>query len=164
MPSPKWQEQLLPILTGQIEHPSLRFFGTISYLDRPKPRRHWWGGLRDPSAHDWLTAERGLTSTEAAGILGFLDLPPNLSVGRVGWNERTMLALETYLLRPPDLLVIDTAGNDSLTAHHIFERLASRPPELALLYLKTKCEMDDPCLPGGCLTLGCRQEQISAVE
>jgi hypothetical protein len=154
LPSPIWQEKVLPIFSGQRVHPGLRLFGTVVYLGRPIPRRRWWGGRHFPSARDWLTSEKGLTFEEAANALRPIDLPPDLSVGRIGWNERTLLALEACLLRPPELLVFDTCGNDSLTAHRIFERLASRPPELSLIYLKTRHEMDDPCLPGAsCLEL-----------
>jgi hypothetical protein len=144
-----WHEALAPILSGRIAHPALRFHGSASYLERPMPRRRWWGWLHNPSAHDWLTTERGMTSTEAATVLDMVDWPEDLSIGRMGWNERTMLALETCLLRPPDLLVFETVGHDLLTTRRIFERLSSRPPDLALIYLKTRHEMDDPCLPGG---------------
>jgi hypothetical protein len=65
-----------------------------------------------------------------------------------------MLALEACLLHPPGLLVITTAGNDVLTIQHLFGRLSSRPPNMALIYLKTRHETDDPCLPGGtCLEI-----------
>lgn len=160
-----WYETLAPILCGRIAHPALHLHGSVSYLERPMPRRRWWGRLHNPSAGDWLTVERGLTPTQAAAVLGLVNEPANLSVGRIGWNERTMLALEACLLRPPDLLVFDTCGNDSLTAHRIFERLASRPPQLALLYLKTKFERDDPCLPGStCLELVRGPLQTTVVE
>jgi hypothetical protein len=149
-----WYETLVPILSGRVAHPALHLHGSVSYLERPMPRRRWWGWLHDPSAHDWLTADKGLTSTEAAAVLGRVEEPADLSVGRIGWNERTLLALEAFLLRPADLLVFDTCGNDSLTAHRVFERLASRPLQLALVYLKTRFGTGDPCLPDAmCLDL-----------
>ena len=147
LPSPAWHEDVLPILTGRLAHPALHLHGSVSYLKRPIPRRRWWGGWHSPSAGDWLTTEKGLTSSEAAAVLSRVGEPADLSVGRIGWNERTMLALEACLLRPPDLLVFDTCGNDTETAYHIFERLASRSPQFALLYLKTRFYSDDPCLP-----------------
>ncbi|HTU23262.1 MAG TPA: hypothetical protein VMG10_34830 [Gemmataceae bacterium] len=112
------------------------------------PQRRWWGGWRSPSAGDWLTKEKNLTSTEATAVLGTVDLPADLSVGRIGWRERSLIALEACLLRPPDLLVFDTCGNDWLTIPHIFERLVSHTPQFALLYLKTRFGKEDPCLPG----------------
>jgi hypothetical protein len=148
LPSLAWHEDVLPILTGRTAHSSLRFFGTVAYLDRPMPRRRWWGGLYNPSASHWLIAEKGLTSKEAWAVLDLVDWPEDVSVGSEGWNERTMLALEACLLHPPDVLVLDTTGNDPLTTQSIFERLSSRPPDLALIYLKTRHEMDDPCFPG----------------
>jgi len=76
-----------------------------------------------------------------------------------------MLALEACLLRPPGLLVFDTVGHDSLTIQRIFERLSSRPPDLALIYLKTRHEMGDPCLPGGiCLDLVRAPSQATIAE
>jgi hypothetical protein len=160
-----WQEKVLPLLSGRIMHPGLHLHGSVSYLERPMPRRRWWGWLHNPSTYEWLTAERGLTSSEATAVLDLVDELPNLSIGRVGWNERTMLALEACLLRPPDLLVFDTAGNDPLGGRRIFDRLASRPPELSLLYLKTTCEMDDPCLPDArCLILERPSLPSGAVE
>jgi hypothetical protein len=163
--SPLWHEKVLPLLSGRIAHPALHLYGSVSYLERPMPRRRWWGGLRNPSAWDWLTAERGLTSPEAAAVLDLVDEPADLSIGRIGWNERTMLALEACLLRPPDLLVFDTCGNDLLTALHLFERLTSRPPQLAMVYLKTRFESDDPCLPdAACVELVPSPSQTVLVE
>ena len=143
-----WHETLKPILSGRIAHPALHLHGCVSYLERPMPQRRWWVKWYNPSAGDWLTTEKGLSFTEAAAILGTVDLPAELSVGRIGWRERTLLVLEATLLRPPGLLVLDTVGNDPQTIQHLFERLASRPPSLALLYLKTRRGTDDLCLPG----------------
>lgn len=147
LPSPMWHEKVMPLLAGRIAHPALHLLGSVSYLERPMPRRRWWGKLHNPSAGDWLTVERELTSTEAAAVLNLVGEPADLSIGRLGWNERTMLALEVCLLGPLDLLVFDTCGNDWLTTHRCFERLVSRPPQLALLYLKTRFEKEDACLP-----------------
>jgi hypothetical protein len=112
-----------------------------------------------------LTVEEGLTAGEAAAVLDLAGLPPDLSVGRVGWNERTILALEACLLHPPDLLVFDTAGNDPLGASRVLERVAARPPSLSVIYLKTRQGADDPCLPGAdCVCIGRRPLQPSAAE
>lgn len=143
-----WYENLVPILDGRIAHPALHLHGCVSYLERPMPQWRWWRGWRSPPVGDWLTVEKGLTSTEATAVLGAVDLPADLSVGRIGWRERTLIALEALLLRPPDLLVFDTCGNDCFTIPHIFARLASRTPQFALLYLKTRFEKEVPCLPG----------------
>ncbi len=149
-----WHENLKPILSGRRVHPALHLHGSVSYLERPMPRRLWWGKRHNPSAIDWLTTEKGLTSAEAAVILSSLGEPPDLSIGRIGWRERTLLALEATLLRPPGLLVLDTVGNDPQTIQQLFQRLASRPQSLAVLYLKTRRGTDDPCLPGAvCLEM-----------
>jgi hypothetical protein len=154
MPSPKWQEELVPILSGRVAHPAMHLHGSVSYVERPMPRRRWWGLLHNPSTRQWLTAEMGLTSKEAAAILDLIDGPKDLSIGHYSCNDRTTLALEACLLRPPDLLVFDTCGNDPFTIPHIFERLASRQPQFALLYLKTRFGKEDPCLPGAvCLEM-----------
>lgn len=154
LPSPKWQEGLVPILSGRIAHPALHLYGCVSYLERPMPWRRWWGKLYNPSAGDWLTGERGLTSAEAETVLHLVSEPAGMDIGRIGWRERTLLTLEAILLRPPDLLAFDTCGNDYLTIHHIFERLASRTPQFALLYLKTRFHKEDPCLTGAvCLEM-----------
>lgn len=146
--SPAWHEDVMPILTGRIAHPALHLHGSAIYLERPMPRRRWWGGWHNPSITDWLTTEKGLTSEEAMAVISRVEEPADLSVGRLGWNERTMLALEACLIRPPDLLVFDTCGNDWETAYRTFDRLASRQPHFALVYLKTRFEREDPCLPG----------------
>jgi hypothetical protein len=148
LPSPVWQDRLLPILTAKVAHPAVRFFGSVGYLKRPMPHRRWWGWLQDPLVRDWLIEDRGLMPEEAADILGRVALPPDLRVGWVGWNERSLLALEAALLRVPDVLVFDTTGNDPAGARRVFERLTCRPANLALLYLKTQAEADAPCLPG----------------
>jgi hypothetical protein len=159
------REELLAILTGRVVHPALRFFGSVGRLERPMPRRRWWGRLLDPAVRDWLIAEKGLTPEEAAAVLDRVALPPQMRIGRVGWNERSLLALEAGLLHPPGLLIFDTAGNDPLGVHRVFERLGSRPPSLALVYLKTVGGVDEPCLPGGaCLAVACRSLQTTAVE
>lgn len=165
IPSPVWQEELLPMLTGRIVHPAVRRFGSVDYLDRPMPRRRWWGGRHDLPVRDWLLAEKGLSSAEATSILDRLVLSPELPIGRIGWNERTMLALEACLLRPPDLLVCDTAGNDPLGRNRILERLRQRPPRMSLIYCKTRHQPDEPCLPGSeCIVIGCRPMQTSVRE
>lgn len=165
LPSPAWYEELLPLLTARRTHPALHFFGTVAYLDRPRPHRRWWGGLHGPSARDWLTTEKELTPAEATTVLNLVDVPANPSVGRIGWNERTIIALEACLLRPPNLLVFDTSGNDSLTARHLFERLSFRPPNLALLYLKTRLGTEDSCLPGStCLEIIRTPSQATLAE
>jgi hypothetical protein len=149
-----WHENLKPILSGRVAHPALHLHGSVSYLERPMPRRRWWGWLHNPSARQWLTAEQGLTPKEAAAVLDLADWPEDLSIGHCSCNDRPMLVLEACLLRPPDLLVFDTCGNDWLTAHRIFARLASRTPSFALLYLKTPQRPDGPCLPGAvCLEM-----------
>jgi hypothetical protein len=143
-----WYETLLPILSGRLAHPAMHLHGSVSYLERPMPRRRWWGGWRRPYAGEWLTAEKGLTSSEAEAVLNLVGEPADMSVGRIGWRERTLLALEATMFRPPDRLVFDTCGNDLDTIYHIFDRLASRTPQFALVYLKTRLEPEDPCLPG----------------
>lgn len=154
LPSPKWQEELLPILAGWKVHPALHFFGTVAYADRPMPRRRWWGRLYNPSGRNWLTTDRGLTLTEALTVLDSVDWPEDLRIGSTSCNDRTMLALEACLLRPPDLLVFDMCGNGPEIASPIFERLASRTPPFALLYLKTRFYSYDLCLPGAvCLEM-----------
>ena len=159
------REVLLAILTGRTAHPGFRFLGSVGRLDRPTPRRRWWGGLFNPTVHDWLVGEIGLTPAEAAGILARVAVPAQLRIGRMGWNERTLLALETCLLHPPDLLIFDTAGNDPLGIQRVFERLVSRPPLLAVVYLKLEIKQDEFCLPGAaCLSVVCRSLQTAAVE
>jgi hypothetical protein len=149
-----WHENLKPILSGRTAHPALHLHGSVSYLERPMPRRHWWGKLYNPSTGDWLTTEKGLASAQAAAVLSLVGESPDMRVGRLGWRERTLLALEATLLRPPGLLVFDTVGNDPQTIQQLLERLASRPPSLALLYLKTRRGTEDPCLPGAvCLEM-----------
>jgi hypothetical protein len=149
-----WHAILIPILSGRKAHPALRLHGPVSYLERPMNRRRWWGLLHNPSISRWLTVEKGLTSPEAAAILGMFDLPADVSIGRIGGSERIILALEACLLRPPGLLVFETVGHGPDTIQYVFERLASRPPSLALIYLKTRRGVEDPCLPGAvCLEM-----------
>lgn len=165
LPSPQWQEELVPVLSGRFGHAALHLRDSVSYLERPMPHWRWWRGWHSPSAGHWLTTERGLTSTEAEAVLSLVGEPADMSVGRIGWRERTLLALETCFLRPPDLLVFDTCGNDWLTIHHIFERLASRTPQFALLYLKTRFEKEDPCLPSAvCLEMARAPAHASIAE
>jgi hypothetical protein len=165
MPSPLWQEKLIPILTGSIAHPAVRLFGSVAYLDRPMPRRRWWGGWNDPPVRDWLEAEKGLSSAETTSILNRLALSPELRIGRTGWNERTMLALEACSLRPHDVLLLDTAGNDPRGKARIIDRLANLPPGVSLIYLKTRQEPDEPCLPRSeCIAIAHIPLQTSVAE
>jgi hypothetical protein len=83
----------------------------------------------------------------------------------LGWNERSFLALGAWLVRPPDVLVLDVAGNDPLGAGRVLDRLGSRPPGLALVYLKTQYEAGSACLPGGtCISLMLRPVQTAVAE
>lgn len=165
LPSPKWQEELVPILSGRVVHPAIHLHGSVTYLERPMPRRRWWGKRYNPSAGDWLTTEKGLTSKEAATVLSLVGEAAEMSVGAIGWNERTMLDLEACLLRPPDLLVFDMCGNGPEIASPIFERLASRTPPFALLYLKTRFYKYDLCLPGAvCLEMARAPAQATIAE
>ena len=159
------REQLLALLAKRAAHPALRFFGSVRYLTRPMPRRRWWGGLYNPPVRDWLIYENDLAPQETANILERLALSPHLRIGRAGWNERTMLALEACLLRPPDLLIFDTAGNDPLATQQVFERIVTRPRPLAVVYLKLQSNQDELCLPGAaCLAVTCHALQVAAVE
>jgi hypothetical protein len=156
---PPWYDTLRPLLSGTIAHPALRFAGVVEYLQRPMPRRRWWGPLRNPRAGGWLTDDRGLSSAEAEAVLQRLSLAPEDRIGVIGWSERTMLALEACLLRPPDLLAFDTAGQNVDGIRRVFDRLTSRPAGLALVYLKTYHGGDHPCLPGAaCLDLALTPE------
>ncbi len=166
-----WRDRLAAALRGETAHPALRFCGSVGRLERPMPRRRWWGRRHDPSVSRWLTAERGLTPAEAADVLGRVALPSDIRIGWVGANERRMLALEACLLRPPDLLVFDTAGHDPLGISRILERVSARPPQMSVLYLKMPAlwgngqEADLPCLPGAdCVCIGPRPLQPSAAE
>lgn len=142
-----WHAILIPILSGRKAHPALRLHGPVSYLERPMSRRRWWGLLHSPSVGHWLTVEKGLTSAEAAAILRMVDVPADLSIGRLGGSERMILAVEACLLRPPGLLVFETIGHGPETIQYVFERLASRPLSVALIYLKIRPGAEDPCLP-----------------
>jgi hypothetical protein len=156
---------LLPVLTGQRAHPALHCFGSVRYLARPMPYRRWWGRRRNPQARDWLLAERGLTTTEAADALDRVGVPSDLRIGSIDWNERTMLALEALLFRVPDLLVFDTSGNGPDAEERIFARLTSRPANLALLYLRTHGGPDALCLPRStCIALESCPAQTATVE
>jgi hypothetical protein len=65
----------------------------------------------------------------------------------------------------PDVLVFDTVGNDHLAAREVFDRLASRPPGMALIYFKMVPSRFTPCLPGAvCLPLASESMQTAAVE
>jgi hypothetical protein len=160
-----WYDGVLPLLQGKATHPALRLLGTTHYLERPIPRRTWFGRRKDCAAQEWLMREQGLSSEDAARVLQAVSVPPDLRVGWMGWNERTMLALEVCLLRPPDVLVFDAAGNDLMAINSIFNRLVSRPSGLAIVYLKTNLDEDSPCLPGAsCLMLTAGPLQTTAVE
>jgi hypothetical protein len=160
-----WYEEILPVLTGKVAHVGLRVHGSLGYLDRPVPRRGWLGRLKDPFAADWLTKEKGLMASEASRLLDRTSVPAGMRIGRLGWNERTLLALEVSLLHPPDVLVFDTAGNDPAGVHRVWNRLADRPPDLALVYLKTVLKSSEPCLPGGrCFVVSAPRLQNAVVE
>ncbi|HKI36672.1 MAG TPA: hypothetical protein VKA46_32755 [Gemmataceae bacterium] len=163
--SPSWYDVLLPLLTGRVSHPRLLIRGTVSYLERPMPRRGWFGRRKDCTARDWLISERGLAPAEAVPVLDRASVPPEMKIGWLGWNERTLFALESYLVRPPDILVFDTAGNDPLGIRRLFDRLATRPRRLAVIYLKTNLGTASPCYPGkGCLDIAARPLEIASVE
>jgi hypothetical protein len=76
-----------------------------------------------------------------------------------------MLAVEVCLLRPTQLVIFDTAGNDPLGVRRVLERFNSRPAEVSLIYLKTTRGTDESCLPGGiCLSFAPRPLQATIVE
>jgi hypothetical protein len=160
-----WYEQMLPVLTGKRSHPSFRIHRSIASLERPVPRRRWFRRPKYTSAQDWLIRDKGLTAAEANGILDRLSIPPAAWVEWQGWKERTLLALEACLLRPPDVLVIDTAGNGPDSIQMMFERLTARPSGLALLYLKNLTIPPLACLPDArCLEITTPVLQTANVE
>lgn len=163
LPTAIWHEILKLMLSARIAHPALHFHGRVHYLERPMPRRRWWGKMYSPSAEKWLTTEAGLTSSEAEAVLNVIDEPADMSIGLFGWKERTLLALEAALLRPSDLIVFDTMGNDLETIYHIFNRLASRQSQFALVYLKTRLEPEDPCLPGAVCLEVARADALATI-
>jgi hypothetical protein len=156
---PPWYDLLLPLITGQTAHPALQFTGTVTYLQKPVPRRRWWllGRMRNPAAGDWLTADRRLSPAEATATLQRLSIVPRTPIGSLGWNERSLLAVEAFLLRPPDVLVFETTGQDPLGERRVLDRLSSAPADLALVYLKMLRDRPHPCLPRGtCLDVAAR--------
>jgi hypothetical protein len=164
-PSPYWYDVLLPLLTGRVAHPSLILRGEVTYLERPMPRRGWFGRRPYRSARDWLAAERGLTESDGALILERLSITPEMSTGRLGWNERTLLALEAFLLRPSDVLIFDTAGQDPLGGRRVFDRLEAEPGPCARVYLKTGSGPLSPCYPAtACLDVAAQPPKLTRVE
>ena len=157
-PSPWWQDNLVPVLTGNRPRPELVLHGAVSYLERPRAERRWWGRLANPTVAEWLVAARGLQMSETAKALERVGLSGDIPMGSVGWNERTLLALEGWLARPTNALVFDTAGNDPRGEQRVMERVAARPECLTLIYLKTSAST--MCLPGSaCIRLARRTLQ-----
>jgi hypothetical protein len=165
-PSPvAWYDGLLAVLRGEASHPALRWHGSVAYLERPMPRRGWFGRRKDCTAREWLLSEKGLTPAEVVSVLDRAHVSPEMRVGWLGWNERTLLALEACLLRPPDILLFDTAGNDPLGIRRLFDRLADRPAGLAVMYLKTVLDTRSPCYPAkACLEIAARPLAIASAE
>jgi hypothetical protein len=160
---PPWYEGLLRALTRVTPTPGLEFHGTLEYLERPMPRSRWWWPRRSPPTRGWLIDAKGLRPDEAEAVLSRVAVPPQAPVTWLGWNERTLLAVEVSLLRPCDVLVFDTMGNDPDGSRRIVERLASRPDGRALVYLKTAPSYS--CLPGAtCLTLVAEGVQPALAE
>lgn len=161
-----YYDSVYPLLLGRTRHPAIRVHGVVAGLDRPFPPRRWQFWRRHLSARDWLLRVRGLSPAESARVLSVIPaIPPEMRVGWLGWNERTMLALEACLLRPPDLLVFDMAGCALPTKEAVFDRLATRPSQLAVAYLKTNPDADSPCLPGAtCYVIAAQSSQPATVE
>ena len=160
-----WYEGLLQALKGETVHSGLRVLGSAAYLARPMPRRRWFGRWNDSSAQQWLISEGGLSEFQASSVLKLVGVPPELRIGWMGWNERTLLALEACFLKPPSVVIIDTAGNDPSGVELILNRTATRPVELALIYVKTILRESEPCLPGGrCLEVAVNPPVTVAVE
>jgi hypothetical protein len=158
-----WYDCLLPLLVGRIQHPAIRLYGPAASLDRPFPRRRWLPWRRHPSTRDWLLYEGRLSPQEAEHVLSLVPVSPAMRVTSLGWNDRTMLALEACLLHPPELLVFDTAGSAVPTIQAVFDRLATRPTDLALAYLKTNLDAGSPCLPGAsCYEIATDSPQTTA--
>ena len=149
-----WYEGILKLLRGDISDPQLRVDGQVRYLERPMPGRGWFGRRKNMLPGNWLVNEVKLSPTEANRILNQLNVNPDLRIGWMGWNERTLLALEAYFVHSPDLLVFDTSGNDYQGIHTVFSRLDSRPPSMAVIYLKTNPGSMSPCFAGAkCIDL-----------
>ncbi|HYV34155.1 MAG TPA: hypothetical protein VE988_00540 [Gemmataceae bacterium] len=160
-----WYETLLPLLKGEVIHSGLRIHGVVRYLERPMPARGWFGRRKDLSARDWLVLEKHVPLKAALAILDCVHIPQDLRIGWMGWNERTMLALEFNLFDPPDVLLFDTGGNDPLGVLRVFDRLATRPKTLTLVYLKYINGPGSPCLVGGqCLDVAARPTEAALVE
>ncbi|HEX5273403.1 MAG TPA: hypothetical protein VFW33_23060 [Gemmataceae bacterium] len=162
-PSPYYHDVLVPLLTGRVAHPSLLLRGKVTYLERPMPRRGWFGRSLYRTASDWLTSEKGLTEEEAALILQRLSIAPEVKTGRLPGNERTFLALEAYLLRPSDVLAFDTAGLAPLSIRWVFDRLNAESRSFAKVYLKTN--PSPPCYPAdACLDVAAQPSELARVE
>jgi hypothetical protein len=160
-----YYDSVQPLLLGRIKHPSIRLHGLIEKLERPYSPRRWMFWRRNPTARDWLLTEGKLSPQETAGVLGRVPVPLHVPVGWLGLNERSRLALEVCLHHPPDLLVLDTAGQDPSGVHQVLERLETRPDSLAVIYLKTCLAPNSPCLPGAiCHVISAVSSQATAVE
>jgi hypothetical protein len=161
-----WYDSILPLLNGDLEHPAIRRRGVHFYMKLPVTDRGWFGRAKDFTARDWLIKRRGVPRDEAERILNLVDARPNITVGRLPLNERMTIALEACLVHPPDMLLFDTFGCAPDTVQSLFDRLATRPSQLALAYLKTNLNYDDyPCLPGAtCHVISALNPQAAAVE
>lgn len=159
-----WYEVCRPLLSGKVPHPALQITGNVQYLDRMIVYRRWWGMLYNPTALDWLTKRIGLAPDEATALLQRLGFRSDLWVRFLGLNERTFLAVEAVLARPPDVLAFDTAGNDLYGIRHIHERLSTGRPDLAIVFVKTNLK-DTPCFPGAaCLDVGAPHSSVIVAE
>ena len=161
-----WYDWILPLLKGDVEHPAIGRRGVHFYMRAASADRGWFGRLKGTTALDWLVKRQGVPLHEAERILKLVDAPPNIRVNWLPLNERMTIALEACLVHPPDLLLFDTFGCAAYTVQSLFDRLATRPSQLALAYLKTNLNYDDyPCLPGAaCHVIADLNHQPTAVE
>jgi hypothetical protein len=142
------------VLVGQTQLEGLRVDGPALYVDRPVPQRGFLGFLRNPKIGSWLVRQPGVASNDALALLSRYDVQPELRIGQMGWNTRSLLALETAFYSPARLIVFATWGLADVSIREMYAVVEAKLRDRAILHVSLAGEVQRACYPGAkCIEL-----------
>ena len=132
------EQQVIPVLAGQVPNSGIRIHGPIRYVQWPTQSR--WGLLgffREVRAVDWLGREAQIHQQEAEDILARLGLSVDSKLGRLAGTPRTLLAIEAAWANGAQGLMFTTSGLDPVGTERVFSHVGRNLDRCAALYLST---------------------------
>jgi hypothetical protein len=135
--------ELIPVLTGQQVVSGFQVFGRSIWAEPASHPRNIFtllrhGRIRQPTPAEWLRGRATHYSrVEAEAVVARLGLRPQWRLCQLAGNPRMLLGLEAAWAQGADIVVFGTVGCDPRGVQLVFDAVASRLGQCAVIYLST---------------------------